>query len=178
MSELPKVQVGVGVFILDPARSTAENPAFLLGKRKGSHGAGSYALPGGHLEFGESFEDCARREVAEETGLQVVNVHYLTATNDPMLDEKKHYVTIFMACERANGTDIPLNLEANKCEGWDWVSWQQLKDWVNDDGAVDDSGARRNVFTPLISLVHQRPESVPALPTGRKNLAGATCSLA
>lgn len=53
-------------------------------------------MPGGHLEFGESFENCATREVLEETGLTVQNVRFLTATNDVMEDEGKHYVTIFM----------------------------------------------------------------------------------
>ena len=53
-------------------------------------------MPGGHLEFGESFENCATREILEETGLTVQNVRFLTATNDVMEDEGKHYVTIFM----------------------------------------------------------------------------------
>jgi 8-oxo-dGTP diphosphatase len=40
------------------------------------------------------------REVLEETDLQVKedSVRFLTATNDIMLSEQKHYVTIFMAC--------------------------------------------------------------------------------
>ena len=44
--------------------------------RLGSHGAGTYALPGGHLEMGESWEACAAREVLEETGLEVSGLRF------------------------------------------------------------------------------------------------------
>ncbi len=54
--------VGVGVIVI-------RNGGILLGKRIGSHGAGTWALPGGHLEYAERIEDCAAREVLEETGL-------------------------------------------------------------------------------------------------------------
>lgn len=57
---------------------------------------GTWALPGGHLEFGESFETCAVRETLEETGLNIKDVRFLTATNSVMTAEDKHYVTIFM----------------------------------------------------------------------------------
>ena len=63
--------------------------------RKGSHGAGEYALPGGHLEFGESFEQCAERETQEETGLQLQSVNFAWATNS-VFSASKHHVTIFM----------------------------------------------------------------------------------
>ena len=65
-----------------------------------TYGPGTWALPGGHLEFGETFEACARREVLEETGLAVKHdsVRFLTATNDVMQPERKHYVTVFMGC--------------------------------------------------------------------------------
>lgn len=89
------------------AKSKAKSTfKFLLGRRLGSHGANTWALPGGHLEFGETFEECAAREVLEETGLEVdaERLEFLTATNDLMPSKqqqdssptRKHYVTIFM----------------------------------------------------------------------------------
>ncbi len=56
-------RVGVAVFVLN------EKGHVLVGKRTGSHGAGTLALPGGHLELHESFDECAARETYEETGL-------------------------------------------------------------------------------------------------------------
>ena len=56
--EIQKPKVGVGIMIL-------KNGKVLLGKRKGSHGEGEFAFPGGHLEYMESFANCAKREIAE-----------------------------------------------------------------------------------------------------------------
>jgi len=42
----------------------------------------------------ESWQDCAKREVEEETGLQVVNVEFVHVTNDPMPAEDKREWTI------------------------------------------------------------------------------------
>ncbi|KAJ5527704.1 hypothetical protein N7513_011863 [Penicillium frequentans] len=79
-------QVGVGVLVFN------KEGQVVLGRRKNSHGAGTWAFPGGHLEFGESFEDCAAREVLEETGLEVSDIHFLTTTNDVMVEDGKHYI--------------------------------------------------------------------------------------
>jgi 8-oxo-dGTP diphosphatase len=108
--------VGVGVFIVEDGR-------ILLGQRRGSHGAGSWALPGGHLEWGETPEDCARREVLEETGLELAEIRRGPFTND-VFPEGKHYVTLFLVTRRARG-EVKL-LEPQKCERWEWCSWSAL----------------------------------------------------
>lgn len=113
--ERPKV--GVGIFIMK------ENK-FLIGMRLNSHGNKTWSLPGGHLKFSETFEDCAKREVLEETGLEIENVEFLTATNDIFMEEKKHYITIFVKAEHKCGE--PQVLEPDKCLVWKWVDWTNM----------------------------------------------------
>lgn len=105
------VRVGIGVFVF-------KNGHFLMLKRQGSHGEGTWSLPGGHLEFGESFEDTARRETMEETGLEIRNVRFGAVTNDHFVDENKHHVTIWMLSEWADGVEYIA--KPNKCVGQSW----------------------------------------------------------
>jgi 8-oxo-dGTP diphosphatase len=171
----PLVRVGVSAFVLESLREPAQNPRFLVGKRKGSHGAGTYALPSGHLEFGETFEQCVAREVLEETGLKVVNIRFLTATNDIMPKDGRHYVTVFMVCDRDRDPDNNLSdaaiaepqvLEPDKCEFWEWVAWGDLLEWFEKEktattirGEKDSPG--RELFVPLKNLLTQRAGVLP-----------------
>lgn len=108
-------RVGVGVIVL-------RQGLVLLGLRQGSHGAGTWALPGGHLEFGESVEQCAEREVREETGLEIRSPSQATYSND--LFEGKHYVTLFVVAHDVAGE--PRVLEPDKCSRWEWFRWSKL----------------------------------------------------
>lgn len=112
-----RTQVGVGILIVRGGR-------VLLGRRLGSHGAGTWAPPGGHLEFGETAEACARREVTEETGLALGTVTPGPYTVDTFPDEGRHYVTLFVVASDAGGE--PRRLEPEKCAGWEWHRWEAL----------------------------------------------------
>ena len=81
-------------------------------------------MPGGHLEFGETVEDCARREVAEETGLEVHDVSLGPYTSDRFPAEGKHYITLFVLA--ASDAGEPRVLEPAKCVGWQWFPWSAL----------------------------------------------------
>ncbi|KAL4905942.1 hypothetical protein BDW74DRAFT_152309 [Aspergillus multicolor] len=156
-----QVRVGVAVFALNH-----ENK-FILGKRIGSHGADTWGLPGGHLEYGESWETCAARELQEETGLNVdiSSVQYLTATNDVFAREGKHYVTIFVGV-RVKGGQEPEILEPNKCAEWRWLSWEELaadrQKQVEADGEGRETEGRK-LFVPLLSLFVQQAGFRPAV---------------
>lgn len=70
---------------------------------------GTWAFPGGHLEFNEDLEDCAQREIKEETDLDLVKdgIQFITATNDIMKAENKHYITIYMAGRVTDDNQVP-----------------------------------------------------------------------
>lgn len=111
------VRVGIGVFVFRAGK-------FLMQKRRGSHGEGSWSVPGGHLEFGESFEDTAKREVKEETGLDINSVRFGAVTNDHFTDENKHYVTIWVLSECETGE--PQIMEPEKCTDQAWHNFDDL----------------------------------------------------
>lgn len=118
------VRVGVGCFV-----TCADFPRkVLLGERMRSHGAGRLALPGGHLELGESWEACATREVLEETNIAIDNVKFVGVTNDPCIDgdDTKHYITVFMHGKIAMDSGELINMEPHKCKEWKWVDIDSL----------------------------------------------------
>ncbi|KAG1468270.1 hypothetical protein G6F56_003934 [Rhizopus delemar] len=122
-----EVRVGVACFVF--YRDSEGTSRILVGQRKGSHGAGTWQLPGGHLDMFESFEECAQREVHEESNIMLHNkISFLTAMNNIM--GEKHYVTIFMCSEiSAEETKDVRVMEPHKLEGeWMWLTLEELKD--------------------------------------------------
>ena len=115
MSLIPRI--GVAVMVIKSGK-------VLLGKRKGAHGAGTWAFPGGHLRFGETIEACARREVMEETGLSITDLKTGPYTNDLFSEEKKHYITLYVVARYATG-HLEIR-EPDKCESWEWFDWEHL----------------------------------------------------
>lgn len=115
MNNRPKV--GVGVCIV-------KNGKVLLGQRLNAHGEGTWCFPGGHLEFGESWDNCARREVMEETGIKINKPVFATCTNDVFTIENKHYITIYMKASWKSGE--PEVLEPDRMIKWQWFDWTNL----------------------------------------------------
>lgn len=116
MDKEQRPKVGLGVMVM-------KNGKVLLGKRKSSHGAGEWAWPGGHPEYMESFVSCAKREVQEETGMEIKHVRFLRLYN---LKEyaPKHYADIGMVADWKSGK--PVVCEPEKCERWEWFDLGNL----------------------------------------------------
>lgn len=109
-------RVGVGVLVV------RRDGKVLIGQRRGSHGAGQYALPGGKLEWKETWEACARREIKEETGIELTGPVTYAYTCEAVIDENNHWITVFMRAEVGDDVEA-VNTEPDKCEGWHWMEW-------------------------------------------------------
>ena len=126
--------IGVGVMVWNDDR-------LLLGKRISAHSENSWQFPGGHLEFGETVEACAGREVEEEAGIKIRNIKPGGFTNDVFIDADKHYVTLFVTSEYDSG-ELTV-MEPDKCEQWQWFQWNRLPE---------------PLFLPIRNFLKQHPD--------------------
>ena len=120
-----KVGAGVGVMIFSDGK-------VLLGKRHNDpqkadselHGEGTWTMPGGKLDFGESFEQGACREVFEETEIKLSEekLKVISISNDIVKDA--HFVTIGLFCDDFNGE--PKVMEPDEIVEWKWFSLDNL----------------------------------------------------
>ncbi len=107
--------VGVALFVWRDSK-------FLIGKRVGKHGQDTWSVPGGHLEFGESWKAAAARETEEETGVKVKNIRTLAVTNDIFAD--KHSISIWLEADWHAGE--PIIREPEKLTELRWVDFLTL----------------------------------------------------
>lgn len=147
------MRVGVGAIVVDRACRV------LVGRRLGSHGAGRLALPGGHLEVGEGWSECASREVLEETGLRIAptSFEHVGTTNDVMAAEGKHYVTLFMLARLPEGA-VAQNLEPHKNAGWEWRTWAELQAAPADELFIPMRNLLRSGYAPQGAAVQQQQQ--------------------
>lgn len=114
--EKERPKVGIGSLIVRDGK-------VLIGKRLSGHGSGNFMIPGGHLEFGESFEEAAIREATEECGLtDFVCKGVVSVSNDIAYD--KHYVSIGILLDSTTGE--PFNAEPKKTSDWYWCDPKAL----------------------------------------------------
>jgi 8-oxo-dGTP diphosphatase len=93
----------------------------LLIRRKHDPFAGSHALPGGFVEIGERVEAACRREVLEEVGVAVTDLHLVGVYSDPARDPRGHTVSI------AYSTKLPCAVPPSA--GSDAASAEWIADW-------------------------------------------------
>jgi 8-oxo-dGTP diphosphatase len=129
---MDRPQVGLAVIV-------ERDGKVLLLKRKGSHGEGTWAPPGGHVEFGESLEECAARETLEETGVLIGDVEFIAITNDLFPSEQKHYLTVWVQAAYVSGQAFAAY--PDKVAQVSWEPWDALP---------------QNLFLPFDNLLSGR----------------------
>lgn len=103
----------VGALIFNP-----EGKLLLIKSRKW---LGKYVVPGGHIELGERLEDAVRREIKEETGLDVRDVRFFSMSEfifDPSFHRKRHFIFLDFTC-KSDSSEVRLNDEA---QGFVWAT--------------------------------------------------------
>jgi len=81
-----------------------QNDSILLVQRKNIPFQGSWALPGGFVEYGETTEDAVVREILEETGLRVKILKLIGIYSDPHRDPRGHTVTAAYLIDQIGGS--------------------------------------------------------------------------
>lgn len=123
MEQKKKPGIGFGVMILKEGK-------ILLGHRhddpeKASSelkGAGTWTMPGGKLEFQESFEEGAIRETKEETGITLKNIKVICVNNN--IVEDAHFVTVGLFSDDFEGEAQVL--EPEEITEWKWFPLDNL----------------------------------------------------
>lgn len=104
--QFPEPTVGAMIF-------NAEGKLFLMKTHKWGN---KYAIPGGHIEMGETMVDALKREIKEETNLDIHNIQFLCFQEfiyDDAFYEKRHFIFFDYVCE-TDSTDVILNDEAQE----------------------------------------------------------------
>ncbi len=130
MEEIKKKKMGIGFGVM----MLNKEDKLLLGKRNEDpekadselKGEGTWTMPGGKLEFQESFEQGAEREVMEETGIKLNKVDVICVNND--VGETAHFVTIGLFSDDFEG--LPQVLEPDEITEWKWFSLDNLPEKV------------------------------------------------
>ena len=101
-----------------------EEGAVLLIRRKHPPFAGSYALPGGFVEIGETVEAACIREVREETGLAIGEPKLVGVYSRPGRDPRGHTVSVAFAVRLTKAVEPEAGSDAASAS---WVTdWRSI----------------------------------------------------
>jgi 8-oxo-dGTP diphosphatase len=113
------IGVGMGALVFN------DEGKLLLTKRgkKAKNERGMWEIPGGALEFGETFKEGLQREIKEELDI-VIEVGEMLQLCDHMIpEEKQHWVSPTFFCTIVSGT--PTILEPEKCDEIGWFTIEE-----------------------------------------------------
>ncbi len=113
-NQRPKIGIGVMIW---------KNNKVLIGRRKNRHGDGEYSFTGGHLEYSQSFENCAKQETLEEAGIHIRNIKFLCVANGTQY-APRHDVLVGLSAEWESGE--PRTNPEERIGDWKWYDLDEL----------------------------------------------------
>lgn len=136
--------------------------------------AGGYALPGGFVEIGETMEAACRREVREETGIEVGELRLVGVYSDPSRDPRGHTVSVAYAAM------LPRALSPQS--GSDAASAEWIADWRSSRARLRSRANSRRRRDAARSVKIRRPAAegagARAEPASRRAAEGAKLGIA
>ncbi|TRX60759.1 NUDIX domain-containing protein [Fulvivirga sp. M361] len=137
-------EITVGAIIINPNREI-----LLCKSQKWNN---QYVIPGGHIEKGERMEDALRREVKEETGLEIYDIELISLQESifsPQFHSERHFIFIDYCC-KTNSFDVILNEEA---DSYAWVLPDKILSY-------DLGGYTRQFFTEYLDTGSSYKKSI------------------
>ena len=116
------IKVGIGVMILNENKILLGHRAKNKKDTGGIYEVDCWTLPGGKQEYNETFLDGAKREVKEETNLDIDDLELFGAADDIQPD--RHYITMHIIAKKYNGE--PQVMEPTKEDEWKWFDLDNL----------------------------------------------------
>ncbi len=95
-----------------------EDKVFLMTSPKWK---GKYVIPGGHIELGETIEQALKREIKEETNLDIFDIRFITIQEfifGEEFHEKRHFIFLDYTC-KTKTTNVVLDKEGS---GYIWTT--------------------------------------------------------
>lgn len=122
--EVKHIGAGCGVMVFN------DKNQLLLGLRNSDeeladselHEEGTWTMPGGNIEYGETFEEAGIREAKEETGIELSDLEIICVQTDK--NEYAHYISVGMIAHSFKGT--PEAIEPDEIVKWEWFDLDNL----------------------------------------------------
>jgi 8-oxo-dGTP diphosphatase len=118
----------------------------LLIRRKRPPYEGALALPGGLVEIGETVDDACRRELLEETGLEVGSLRLVGVYSEPGRDPRGHVCSVAFLSQIDRAAAVA---------GDDAASVEWVRDWKRSSLAFD----HRKIIDDAVQLAAGHPQA-------------------
>ncbi len=117
------IRAGCGVMVFNDRKQ------LLLGLRNSDveladselHEEGTWTMPGGNIEYGETFEEAVIREAKEEAGIDIYDLEVICVQTDK--NEHAHYISVGLIAHSYSGTPTALEPDIVK---WQWFDLNEL----------------------------------------------------